>query len=360
MKFAASNVPRLDMRIPHRNWTKAINEAFALLLMALPGEVICITGPSRAGKSCLISELSRQLVGDGDFTVTGKMPVVTVEAVNAGPNGTFSTKAFIHRMLESVKHPIFGVGESDGYDHLGTLKLERATESTLRLALERAFKYRGTKYLFIDEAQHAQYASKNSQAPCAVMDSWKCLAQTAGLVLIVVGAYPILKILRNSPHLLGRKRQVHLPRYHSSNEDLREFAKIVQVYQKALLPLLGGNSLLEHTKFLHRGSWGCIGLLRAWLSHAATLASLREVCIDIELLEHAVLSDSDLSEISHEITEGEYLLQSSAEKLGAISEHQLSDGVDSAKGPKKKGASKPFQRKPKRNLIGNRSEGAKS
>src|SRR5690606_23328081 len=210
------------------------------------------TGPSRAGKTRLIQELRRLLVGDHDFEATGLLPVVVVEAANTGPNGSFSTKAFTQRMLEAVRHPLLAILDEGSIRHEFTLqKLERTTEATLRIALEKALQARGVKYLFVDEAQHARYAAKSAQGPYAVMDSWKCLAQTSEVVLVVVGAYPILEIIRNSPHLIGRKHQVHLPRYQFEKADLHEFATIVAQYARKLDLGESCGGLLQHLELIY-------------------------------------------------------------------------------------------------------------
>lgn len=70
--------------------------------------------------------------------------------------------------------------------------MDRMTEGSMRQALEKAIRARQVRYLFIDEAQHARYTSCHAMGSFAVMDSWKCLAQSTGVVLVVVGAYPIL------------------------------------------------------------------------------------------------------------------------------------------------------------------------
>ena len=101
-------------------------------------------------------------------------------------------------------------------------RFDRITENALRDTLENAIKRRQVKYIFIDEAQHVKYVTKGAQGGHAVMDSWKCLAESTAVVLIIVGAYPVLNIMKESPHLLGRKRTVHLPRYDHSEQDALE------------------------------------------------------------------------------------------------------------------------------------------
>jgi len=339
----------LELRVNHKFWVNAFQEAFATLTMASPGDVVCIVGPSRAGKSRLIHELKKQLENGNSYESTGKLPVICVEAVNSGPNGAFSTKSFTMRMLEAVRHPLLSISELDAASETARAKLERTTENTLRQILERALKHRGVYYLFIDEAQHVRYASKQSHAPCAVMDSWKCLAQTCGLVLVVVGAYPILELLQHSPHMLGRKKQIHLQRYGTHPDDLVEFAKIIQAFERSLGEFVSSGFLLKHTQLLQEKTCGCIGLLKSWLKQTVTLAVVNKSQISLAMLEKSMMSDVDLIQISREIAEGENLLYSTPFKIGSQ--------VPKKEAHPKIRAGKPFTRKPVRHALGNRSGG---
>lgn len=349
------NSSKFDIAIPHRNWQRALADAFAILVCASPGEVICITGPSRAGKSLLIRRLVQMLFGRNRFNETGLLPAVIVEAVNAGPHGGFSTKAFTQRLLESVKHPLFSMKGQDLDDLLAMQKMDRSTEATLRMALEHALIARGTKYLFIDEAQHVKYASRDAQASFAVMDSWKCLAQTTGLVLVLVGAYPILDIVKHSPHLLGRNHQVHFPRYHANSEDIFAFGDLLQKYSSLLNldPTL--NSLTDVVELMYEGSLGCIGLLKAWLKRTDAVASYHGVPVTKDLLLSRRLTDIDLREIGAEIQAGERCLARTPASTKATSASGKPAAAGTSSTPAKpKG--KPFQRKPARSSAGNRTE----
>lgn len=349
------NSSKFDIAIPHRNWQRALADAFAILVCASPGEVICITGPSRAGKSLLIRRLVQMLFGENRFDETGLLPAVIVEAVNAGPHGGFSTKAFTQRLLESVKHPLFSMKGQDLDDLLAMQKMDRSTEATLRMALEHALIARGTKYLFIDEAQHVKYASRDAQASFAVMDSWKCLAQTTGLVLVLVGAYPILDIVKHSPHLLGRNHQVHFPRYHANSEDIFAFGDLLQKYSSLLNLDPAMNSLTDVVELMYEGSLGCIGLLKAWLKRADAVASYHGVPVTKDLLLSRRLTDIDLREIGAEIQAGERCLARTpaATKAGSAS---VKPAVEAKGSVPAKAQGKPFQRKPTRTSAGNRTE----
>lgn len=349
MDFDTDNIPSLDIKINHRNWRIAYAEFFAILSMAEPGEVVCLTGPSRAGKSKLAISVSRILEGDNKFEETGLMNVVMVSAANAGPNGTFSTKSFIQRLLSVIQHPILSIGDAGLDDEFVLNKMDRSTEATLRLALERALIARNVRYLIIDEAQHASYSTRGAQAPHAVMDSWKCLAESAGVVLVMVGAYPILDIIRYSPHLIGRKHQVHLPRYRFEGDDLREFVTIIKSYEEIMSidPTL--NSLWESYEMLYEGSLGCIGLLRGWLARASALASVQGTGVTSELLAKTVLSESDLNAIADEIISGEDMLTTDKKNLTSPRRKNKKTG----KGKK----TKPFQKNPRRYKPGHRTGG---
>ncbi len=339
----------LDLRIDHRLWVEALALAYAYISMAMPGEVICITGPSRAGKTRLIFKLIELLSDPTEDDLGRLLRCVVVEAGNTGPNGTFKTKAFTLAMLAAINHPMLSV--ADDMDWAADKLYERATEARLKSALERGLKNRGVKYLFIDEAQHARYVSKDAMGSCGVMDSWKNLAQTAGLVLVVVGAYPLLDILRNSPHLLGRKHQVHLPRYQKTREELKEFAMIISVYEKKLSIDESVGSLRAHVELLYDGSFGCIGLLRAWLMRASAMAAVKDSAITLPILLKTRASDDDLAVIGREIYEGEKLLEGCAEASKIVPPLKVTTKES------KKSKAKPFQKKPRRLAPGHRSEG---
>lgn len=349
MDDITTEVQNIDIQIAHRNWVAALSESFALLISAQPGDVVCITGPSRAGKSRLIEELVKLLSGNISYEETGFIPAVVVEAANTGPHGSFLTKALTQRMIDAVKHPIFSLKGDDMHDALVFQKLNSATEGELRLALEKAFVARQTKYLFIDEAQHAKYTTKRSESGHAIIDSWKCLAQTSKLVLVVVGAYPILEVLQNSPHLLGRKHQVHLPRYQLNEDDMEAFCLILAHYDRVVKLNSKLDSLQDCAELLYEGSLGCIGLLRGWLTRATAISSVYGRGISKNILMNTRFSKKDLKAILKEIVVGERNLEADDFIQSSISDAYMT--------PKKKKASnKPFQRKPKRHKKDNRTE----
>lgn len=343
-----NRVTNLDIKILHRNWKQAFAEAFVLMTTAMPGEVISIVGPTRAGKTELLRQLGNAVCGVGHENRQGEeQPIVAVELVNDDVHASFSFRSFIIQALEVVRHPFYSSGSPDGWGDPATeRRIEQAREKTLNRALIRALRMRKTRFLIIDEAQHIRYVSRNAQAAVSVMDALKAMAKNAGVVLIVAGTYPILEAINRSSHMEGRKHDVHLSRYHQTKEDIAEFQWLLEHYDAALELDESLPSLMDCTELLYKGTFGCIGLVRAWLYRASVQAATRQQKIDLPLLEETKKSPMQLYSIAEEILVGETT-------LGIVPCEALKSVVESqapikSKKSKTKSATKPFQRKPKR------------
>ncbi|MFK5948273.1 MAG: ATP-binding protein [Methylococcales bacterium] len=342
--------------IAHRNWRFALNDAFALLIASAVGEVICITGPLRAGKSKLIKALMKLIEGGNQQINTDDQIAVNVLATNCSVGGAFCTKAFTIRALEAVRHPIYGIVHDDVEKEIKRQRLlGRTAEGVLRPALESALRIRNTRYIFIDEAQHIEHAKRGLKGTKAILDSWKCLAQSTDTTLILVGAYPILELLKSCSHMLGRKHQVHLPRYTVKDNDLLAFSEIVDAYNDHVILPKGVSSLEEWADLLYDGSLGCIGLLEGWLRDA--LARVISYGNDELTQEHFKITRRPLSEeqeIVREIIEGEAFLEKDDTEL-RDENYIIEPPSKLPSGPaSKKRKRKPFQRNPKRYKIGGR------
>lgn len=340
--------------IPHPKFRLAESEALAALLTADPGEVVCIVGPSRVGKSALVDRMKRSLIGENP--PDGSMPLVSIVMENDSMNGTLSSKSFTVSALLAVNHPMFGTdGPEDLWGIERMRKIERTPEGVLRTAFENALKYRGTQYVVIDEAHHLRYARGGMDAAAAVLDSLKCLAARTHVVLILVGAYPLLELLLSLPHLLGRKLQIHFARYRADSEaDVLAFDRILVDYSKSL-HLSRAQSLRDWNEYLHEGSLGCIGLLRGWIRDALNQAWLTSAPeLTKQHFESSRKSDRTLQSIAAEIRRGEESLNrtvtAAATKLGVADSHSEST-------PKKRGRPKrPFTANPRRFVVGGRRD----
>ncbi len=333
MSWAKKSIEDIkNLHLPHRNWNAAFAYAYAMMIASSPGEVICITGPSRAGKSELTDHLESMTVGSEEHVKDGVMSVVKILATNCSVGGTFSTKSFTLRVLDALKHPFYSDTSSNTDDTHSDEKiiddwgadyykqLGRTPEHVLRSALEKALIHRKTKYLFIDEAQHVLYALGGAKGAGATLNSWKCLAQSTGVVLVLVGAYPVLDAIRLCPHIIGRKHEIHLPRYRPVESDLLVFESLLDEYSKLIRLHPDVNSLRNYNQLLYEGSLGCIGLLESWLREALAIALAYEDEYFTE--EHLLLArkvDEDRKMVAAEILNGECMLAlESKSKLESI------------------------------------------
>ncbi len=338
-----------EIRIPHRNYERALAEAAAALVASAPGEVICILGPSRVGKSRLAAALSKFVIGTQPLP-KGVMPVVSVQAENCSVGGSFSTKAFTLRALEAIQHPFYSIGNNNGRLENDRNRLaERTPEGILRVALERGLVCRKTQYLIIDETQHIRYARGGDRAAAAILDSLKCLASETGVVLILVGAYPLIEVLQLCPHLLGRKHQVHFPRYQNNREDLLVFEQILDAYTPLIrLPNEIG-SLRAWNDLFYADSFGCIGLVSSWLRGAlGIMRSRSELLLRKEHLIAARRSRKERRLLAQEIADGEQV-------LNAVTDDVFAPAQQPATATDNKPKRKPFQKKPRRYAAGGRT-----
>lgn len=325
---------------------------FSLLISASPGEVVCITGPARTGKTRMVEELQRLLNGPDVDVSSGHMATAYVLVDNDGHNGRFTTKSFIWDALVAIRHPDFhGLVDTENIAR----KFDRTSEAAMKKTFVIGVERRRIKYLFFDEVQHVNYVACGADVPHMVLDSWKNMAKQAGVVLVLVGAYPMLDTLRNSPHLIGRQYKVHLPRYYDTDEELNEFASIISQYMNHLPGELIGESLVNHTRYLRAYSYGCIGLLRRWLQHAAVYAKLHRQSINRDILELTRATDDDLMSIGNEIAAGEEILFRDSEFSVSSKPTREESSADLPGRSVKKSSLRPFKASPRRYKAGGRT-----
>ncbi len=335
--------------IPHPKFQAAEAQSLAALITADPGEVLVVLGPSRIGKSSLVKRMKSSLVGD--LADDGSMPIVSMVLENASTQGTLLSSSSIKSALEAVSHPMFGMNlPDDPWGLQRMMKYQRVQESTLRTAFENALKYRQVKYVFIDEAHHLSYSKGGIDAGVAILDSLKCLAARTGVVLVLVGGYQLLSMVRRQPHLIGRKLQTHFGRYRMDmEEDVLNFERILLQYSKHLR--LEDSSLRMWNEYLYKGSLGCIGLLRGWLRDALNEAwiSGAEV-LTREHLDASRKADAELEVLLADILVGEAaLLEVSADRSVAAHPPHLP-------GATRKARPKPFTANPRRFPVADRRD----
>ena len=303
--------------IKHPKFLAAHDELYEVLNAAEAGEVVVLVGPSRVGKSRLQGLMKSRMAKeatDADAEIPLR-PWVGLTATNDAVHAKFKTKPFICDALIVIQHPIYGAPLKEG--DLGierAARFEKTSEPTLRQAFERGLQVNRTRFLSVDEAHHVGHAEGGAATASQILDSWKCLAFKNQLVLVLVGAYPILNVMQLSTHMIGRELMVHFPRYRIDDKaDRASFAAILKTYDEVikLAPEIG--SLTTQLDFLMRVTLGCVGHLSNLLRRAlATCKAQKAEALTLKHLESAAHKVDQLHELLKEIQDGEHFMQRDA------------------------------------------------
>ncbi|MES1146917.1 MAG: TniB family NTP-binding protein [Solimonas sp.] len=333
--------------IPHRKQLRAETEIYTTLVTSSPGDVIVIVGPSRVGKSSLTEMIAARVVDPSSQHSSPFKQVVRISARNGGKDGKFTTQSFLLSALKHMGHPMLATTGQPHADLTVTRLLDRVKISTLQAAFEDSIGYLKVKYLIIDEVQHLSHVAGGLANVLPILDSWKSLAEELGIVLVLTGAYPILQVILQSPHMVGRKSEIHFPRYQQTNaDDVAEFSRIL-VTLDHLIGEGSRSSLINSNDLLYQGSLGCIGLLNKWVVNALIASSIENSeSLSEEHLNSTRMSNSDIDSMLCEIELGEELMRNDKSISGTS---MLAIRADQH--TKKRSKGKPFESKLKRFAV---------
>ena len=230
--------------------------------------------------------------------------------------GLFSSKNFVLRLLGAVEHPFFGVRNSPALQRpssdqygvsLDSLRL-RYSEPHLRLALEKAIEFRGTKFLLLDEAQHLLKTATTRKA-VDNLDAIKGFAENTGTKVFLFGTFEILPIWNRSAQLNRRLHDVILHRYFvDRSEDVEEFARILESFSQ-VLPLARRFLLRDCAEFVYCSTLGIIGeVVRLLVGALGHMRAAGETEISERLLRLAAHSPAKLETLRRETVGGESML----------------------------------------------------
>lgn len=203
------------------------------------------------------------------------IPIVSV-AVPPPIQATFNWRDVYLQTLDALGQPPALVATLDPkrlqfQPHESVAPAPKLPRQELRRAMVAGLQRRRVKVLIYDEAQHFQRITL-AQHFQNQMDNLKWLAEVTGTTIVLMGTYDLLKLVDKSGQLARRSTCIHFSRYHADDaQEWREFCTTVKSFQ-VHIPLAETPKLVECAEYLYDRTFGCIGLLKEWLSQALALA----------------------------------------------------------------------------------------
>jgi hypothetical protein len=273
-------------------------------------EVAAVIGPTGVGKSTLLDRVSQAVLKQNAAAMeanTGFMPVIVVDAP-APELGSFSWREMYLRILVALKEPACDWQLALKQREPGkpsVVRLSSLNHIELKGRVESAFRHRGVKVLLVDEAQHFGKMASGRRLQDQT-DTLKALAKSTGTFVVLFGTYDLIPLLGLNGQVARRFASVHLPRYRCDEPNQwRDFQTAIRTLE-AEIHLADRVELVREAEMLYRGSAGCIGILKSWLTAAySQVLRAGERTMTRELVQSNRLPTLSLRKIAEEIAEGE-------------------------------------------------------
>jgi energy-coupling factor transporter ATP-binding protein EcfA2 len=272
--------------------------------------LVATIGPTGAGKTTLLNQVTRGLLelhAEQMKTDPGFLPYISVEA-RSPERGNFDWKWFYEDILKAgneIHYKDKRLPDDVIPAEIQKQRLSGCSTAALRVAVENMLHHRGTPPLLIDEGQHFLKMASGRKL-LDQMDSLKSLSNKTGVKIILFGNYDLLSLGQLSDQLARRGHEIHFGRYRlDSASDVQVFQNIIATFQRAL-PITVSLDLLQHWKYIYRGSLGCIGSLKDWLAASLTEAmSCGRTEIILKDLQRTVRPEAALTKMARELRNGE-------------------------------------------------------
>lgn len=266
----------------HAKLRQAARELWQAIYYGGDHQIIHLYGCTSVGKSTLLRRIERAVTRVARTEMQGDPDLIPISGVIILPpnQATFNWRDVYLLTMGALGQPPALVSKLEPkrlqfQPHESVAPAPKLPRQELRLNMVATLKRRRVKVLLYDEAQHFQRVTR-AQHLQNQMDNLKWLAEETGTTIVLIGTYDLLNLVDLSGQLARRSTCIHFSRYHADDEqEWREFCTTVKSFQ-VHLPLAEMPKLVECAEYLYKGTFGCVGLLKDWLSRALAKALAEE------------------------------------------------------------------------------------
>jgi len=288
--------PFTELVVFHESFRQAYERLVTRVVTLPPGSLIYLIGPTGSGKTTLLRTLVKRFSrfevaptdNEGDApggtehrASEGRYsPPIYVEAPNPQKH-VFEWKDLDIRLLKALGEPgIFFKSDlamelkrlSSGLS-LNNNSRKSPPDWLLFQCLEDVLRHHRPWFVGLDEGHAILKLARSAASFEDQLDVLKSLANLSGTRIIISGTYRMKDLIYEGDEATRRSRTVHFGCYRRSGEDFEHFKDALAVLiENSPLPL--AFDPLAFAAGFHRGSTGCIGRLKDWVSEANGLAML--------------------------------------------------------------------------------------
>jgi len=257
-----------NLIVGHARLVAVLAELLNILSAPEPPLIVGVIGPTGVGKSTLLHLVKQRLLElalEEMERDPGFIPVADVIAM-ASEFAGFQWEDYYRHTLEALEEPLIDAKAlyPGQYEHIHSPGKPSRVTLALRYALEQCLRYRQTKVLLIDEAQHIARMAKgitiNDQAHKIVT-----LVKASMTTHVLFGNYELLELLYTIEALGATVKVLRFRNYRwEDTADRLDFEHLVFSFQ-SYLPFAETPDPIVISD-LYRGCCGCTGMLKLWLA----------------------------------------------------------------------------------------------
>lgn len=322
-EYSHHATPQLGERIRHNRIASAMEECELMLEAGINANLLAVCGPTGVGKTTLgefLVELEYKNQIQNLTSNPGLIPAIRVEAPSSGERD-FSWRLFFERILSALEGeldlPRSAYGVEPGANAALRQRGPRPNRlADLRTAVERSLRHRQTRFIVVDEAAHLIRQCHPSRIE-QQLNTLKSLSNECGVQWILLGSYDLFDLVSLSGQLARRTHVIHFSRYRQDdNADVKMFKACILKLQ-TYMPTLEGLDLLKYTPVFMENTLGCIGTLRTVLVRLSL--QVKKHGWSEDTLRAALLTEAQVTQILHEIVDGEERIAPGIQRSLALS-----------------------------------------